>query len=169
MQLMMIGVKSKDAGLSALDRLADAVAEGTISVDDAALVYRNDTGKVKIHQTHDVSAKGGAMRGGAVGLLVGLVAAPAVVAATAVGAGAGALIAKARDSGLSEKLMKQMGDLIEGAEAAVFVLADDSSTLMIGSLLEELIAEGYDVNYAIVPAEAQDFLRETLKLAASAS
>lgn len=169
MQLMMIGVKSKDAGLNALDRLADAVAAGTISVDDAALVYRNEKGKVKIHQTHDVSTKGGAMRGGAVGLLVGLVAAPAVVAATAVGAGAGALIAKARDSGLSDKLMKQMGDLIEGAEAAVFVLADDSSTLMIGSLLEELIAEGYDVNYAIVPAEAQDFLRETLKLAANAS
>ena len=76
MQLIMVGVPSKDVGLTALDRIDDAVAEGTITVDDAALVYRNEKGKVKIHQTRDATAKRGAFRGGAVGLLVGLIAAP---------------------------------------------------------------------------------------------
>ncbi len=164
MQLIMIGVPSREAGLDALDRIDDAVMAGSITVDDAALAYRNEKGKVKIHQTRDATAKRGAFRGGAVGLLVGIVAAPAVLAATAVGAGAGALIGKARDSGVSDKLMKQIGELIEGNEAAVFVLADDSSSVMIASLIEGLISEGAPISYEVIPPEAQDFLREAIKL-----
>jgi uncharacterized membrane protein len=168
-QLIMVGVPSREVGLEALERIDDAVAAGTITVDDAALVYRNDKGKVKVQQTHDVTAKKGSLWGGGVGLLVGLVAAPAVVAATAVGAGAGAILGKARDSGISDKLMKQIGELIEGSEAAVFILADDSSSLLIAAAIEELMAGGADIAYQVVPPEAQDFLRETLKLGMSAA
>ncbi|HMN99236.1 MAG TPA: DUF1269 domain-containing protein [Miltoncostaeaceae bacterium] len=165
MQLIMVGVPSKDVGLTALERIDDAVAEGTITVDDAALVYRNEKGKVKIHQTRDATAKRGALRGGAVGLLVGLIAAP-VVAATAVGVGAGALIGKARDSGVSDKLMKQIGTYIEGDESAVFILADDSSTLTIAAVVEELMAGGAKIDYEVIPPEAQAFLVEAIKLGA---
>jgi uncharacterized membrane protein len=163
MQLIMVGVPSREIGLEALERLDDAVAEGNITVDDAALVYRNEKGKVKLHQTHDATAKRGALRGGAVGLLVGIVAAP-LVAATAVGAGAGALIGKARDSGVSDKLMKQIGGYIEGEEAALFILADDSSALTISAVIEEFKAGGADVDYEVIPPEAQAFLLEALKL-----
>ncbi len=165
MQLIMVGVPSKDVGLEALDRVDDAVAEGTITVDDAALVYRNEKGKVKIHQTRDATAKRGAFRGGAVGLLVGLIAAP-VVAATAVGVGAGALIGKARDSGVSDKLMKQIGTYIEGDEAALFILADDSSSVTIAAVVEELMAGGAKIDYEVIPPEAQAFLVEAIKLGA---
>jgi uncharacterized membrane protein len=167
MQLIMVGVPSKEIGLEALDRIDDAVSAGNITVDDAALVYRNEKGKVKIHQTHDATAKRGAFRGGAVGLLVGLVAAPAVVAATAVGAGAGALIGKARDSGVSDKLMKQIGGYIEGSESALFILADDSSSVMIAATIEELMAGGADISYEVIPPEAQAFLLEAIKLGAA--
>jgi uncharacterized membrane protein len=167
MQLIMVGVPSKEIGLEALDRIDDAMAAGSITVDDAALVYRNEKGKVKIHQTHDATAKRGAFRGGAVGLLVGLVAAPAVVAATAVGAGAGALIGKARDSGVSDKLMKQIGTYIEGSESALFILADDSSSVMIAATIEELMAGGADISYEVIPPEAQSFLLEAIKLGAA--
>jgi len=165
MQIIMVGVPSKEVGLEALDRIDDAVAEGTITVDDAALVYRNDKGKVKIHQTRGATAKRGAFRGGAIGLLVGLVAAP-VVAATAVGVGAGALIGKARDSGVSDKLMKQIGTYIEGSEAGLFILADDSSTLTISAVIEELMAGGAGISYEVIPPEAQAFLLEAIKLGA---
>ena len=163
MQLIMVGVPSREIGLEALERLDDAVAEGNITVDDAALVYRNEKGKVKLHQTRDATAKRGALRGGAVGLLVGIVAAP-LVAATAVGAGAGALIGKARDSGVSDKLMKQIGGYIEGEEAALFILADDSSAVTISAVIEEFKAGGADVDYEVIPPEAQAFLLEALKL-----
>jgi uncharacterized membrane protein len=165
MQLIMVGVPSKEVGLEALDRIDDAVAEGAITVDDAALVYRNEKGKVKIHQTRDATARRGAFRGGAVGLLVGLIAAP-VVAATAVGVGAGALIGKARDSGVSDKLMKQIGTYIEGSESALFILADDSSSVTIAAVVEELMAGGAAIDYEVIPPEAQAFMLEAIKLGA---
>ena len=164
MEITMIGVPSKEVGLEALDRLDDAHAAGLITVEDAALVYRNEKGKTKIHQTHDASAKKGAWWGGGIGLLVGVVAAPAAIAATAVGAGAGAIGAKLRDSGVSDKLMKQIGDLIEDQEAAVFVLADESSTKTIAARLDELQAGGADVSYGTIPKEAEDFISEAIKL-----
>jgi uncharacterized membrane protein len=166
MQLIMIGLPSFDLGLEALDRLDDAVAARTVSVEDAALVYRNDKGTLKIHQARDVSATAGALRGAAVGLLVAIVAVPAAVAATAVGTGVGALIGKARESGVSDKLMKQIGDYIEGSEAAVFVLADDASTATIIATVEEFITVGADVSYEVIPPEAQDFIREAIRLGA---
>jgi len=71
MQLLMVGVPSREIGLEALDRLDDAESDGVISIEDAALVYKNDKGKVKIHQTHGITVKRGVLGGGAVGLLVG--------------------------------------------------------------------------------------------------
>ena len=166
MQLIMIGLPSFDMGLEALDRLDDEVAAGTVAIEDAALVYRNDKGTLKIHQTRDVSAAKGALRGSAVGLLVAIVAVPAAAAATAVGAGAGALIGRAREKGVSDRLMKEIGDRIEGSEAAVFVLADDASTAVIVATVQELITVGADVSYEVIPPEAQDFIREAIALGA---
>ena len=164
MQLLMIGVPSREEGLGALDRLADAVEDGQVEIEDAALVYKDDKGRVKIHQTHDATAGRGAMRGGALGVLVGVFAAP-LVGAAAVGAGAGALVARARDSGVSDKLMKEAGGLIEGNEAGIFVLADDASAMAIAARIEELIAGGQEVAYQMIAPETQDFLRESIKLA----
>lgn len=166
MQLVMIGLPSFDQGLEALDRLDDAVAAGSITVEDAALVYRNDNGTLKIHQTRDVSASAGALRGAAVGLLVAIVAIPAAAAATAVGAGAGALVGRARERGVSDRLMKEIGDRIEGSEAALFVLADDASTAVIVATVQELISVGAEVSYEVIPPEAQDFIREAVALGA---
>lgn len=163
MQLLMVGVPTRDEGLDALDRLADAVAEGRIVVEDAALVYKDAKGRVKIHQTHDATAGVGAVRGGTLGVLVGLFAAP-LVGAAAVGAGAGALLSRARDSGVSDAMMKQAGRLIEGDEAGIFVLADDASALAIAARIEEMVAGGREVSYQMISPEAQDFLRETIKL-----
>lgn len=167
MNVVMIGLPSREAGLAAMDRIDWAVEEGRITVDDMAMAYRDDKGKVRIQQTADATAGKGALKGGALGLLVGIFAAP-LVGATAVGAGIGALVGKARDKGVSDKLMKQAGELIQGSEAAVFVLADDSSTTMISAVIEEEMAGGADVGYEVLPAEAQDFLREAIKLGAPA-
>lgn len=163
MNVVMIGLPSRESGLAAMDRIDWAVEEGRITVDDMAMAYRDEKGKVKIQQTADATAGKGALKGGAVGLLVGIFAAP-LVAATAAGAGIGALVGKARDKGISDKLMKQAGELISGSEAAVFVLADDSSTTMITAVIEEEMAGGAEVSYEMLPAEAQDFLREAIKL-----
>lgn len=163
MNIIIAAVPSRAAGLNALDRLQEAVDDGSVTVEDAAMAYKTEKGKVKLHQTTDATGGKGAWKGGALGLLVGVVSAP-IVPAVAVGAVLGGIVGRARDRGVSDKLMKQAGDAIQSSGAAVFVLADDASTLLIAAMIEEAIAEGVNVEYDVFPQEAQDFLREAIRL-----
>jgi uncharacterized membrane protein len=163
LNVVMINVESRDDGLRVLDRVESATEAGEITVEDVAMVYKNDNGKVKINQTGDATAGKGAIKGGGLGLLVGVFAAP-LMPAVAVGAGVGALIGKARDRGISDKLIEQAGQSIKNYGAVVFVLADQASTNAITSLIDEKIAGGAQVEYEVLSEDAQTLLRETLKL-----
>jgi uncharacterized membrane protein len=163
LNVVMINVESRDDGLRVLDRVESATDAGEITVEDVAMVYKNDGGKVKIHQTSDATAGKGAVKGGGLGLLVGIFAAP-LVPAVAVGAGLGAIVAKARDRGISDKLIEQAGKSIESYGAVVFVLADQASTDAITRLIDEKVAGGAKVEYEVLAEDAQTLLRETLKL-----
>ena len=105
-----------------------------------------------------------AVKGGGLGLLVGIVAAP-LVPAVAVGAGIGALVGKARDRGISDDLIKQAGEAIEtyGAGAVVFVLADQANSQVITKLIDEAAAGGAKVEYQVLSEDAQDLLRMHFK------
>ena len=163
LNVVMINVASRDDGLRVLDRVESATEAGEITVEDVAMVYKNDNGKVKINQTSDATAGKGALKGGGLGLLVGVIAAP-LMPAVAVGAGVGALIGKARDRGISDKLIEQAGKSIESYGAVVFVLADQASTDVITGLIDEKIAGGSKVEYEVLSEDAQTLLHETLKL-----
>ena len=163
LNVVMINVASRDDGLRVLDRVESATEAGEITVEDVAMVYKNDNGKVKINQTGDATAGTGALKGGGLGLLVGVFAAP-LMPAVAVGAGVGALIGKARDRGISDKLIEQAGQSIKNYGAVVFVLADQASTSAITTLIDEKIAGGAQVEYEVLSEDAQTLLRETLKL-----
>ena len=86
LNVVMINLTSRDDGVRVLDRIDAATESGEITVQDVAMVYKTEKGKVKIHQTADATAGKGAVKGGGLGLLVGIFAAP-LVPAVAVGAG----------------------------------------------------------------------------------
>lgn len=159
MQLMLIAAKNRTEGTDLLERLDEARSDGLIELDDLAMVYQNDKGKVKIQQTSDAGFGKGAVRGGAIGLIVGIVAAPAVLPATAVGAAAGGIIAKIRDAGVDNPMMKSLGGHLEGGETVVCALGDESA---ISLMVNRAGAEG--VEYLVLPAETQDALNELAKL-----
>lgn len=163
MRLVIVEVPSRDAGLDALDRLRAAEDQGRLHVEDAALVYREDDRSVKVHQTRDAGAGIGALRGGLIGLAVGIVAAPAVLLAAAAGAGVGAVAAKVRDGGVDDAMLRRLGDLLEGREAAVVVLADEASTRTITDHLEGLAGSDAELDYEVLPPEAQDLIREAIE------
>ena len=162
LNVVMISVTSRDDGLRVLDRVDAATETGEINVEDVAMVYRNEKGKVKIHQTADATAGKGAVKGGGLGLLVGIFAAP-LVPAVAVGAGIGALLGKARDRGVSDDLIKQAGQAIENSGAVVFVLTDQANSQVISKLIDEAAAGGAKVEYQVLSEDAQDLLRMQLK------
>lgn len=163
MRLVIVAVPSRAVGMEALDRLRAAEDEGRLDVEDAALVYRDADRSLKLHQTRDAGAGVGAMRGGLVGLAVGIIAAPAVVLAAAAGAGVGALAAKWRDHGIDNAMLERLGDLLEGREAAVVVLADEASADLLTARVAELVDGGAELDYEVVPPEAQDLIREAIE------
>ena len=164
LNVVMINVTSRDDGVRVLDRLDTGTETGEINVEDVAMVYRTDKGKVKIQQTSDATAAKGAVKGGGLGLLVGIIAAP-LVPAVAVGAGVGALVGRARDGGISDDLIKQAGQAIENYGAVVFVLADQANSQVVTRLIDDAVARGAKVEYQVLSEDAQDLLRMQLKAA----
>lgn len=158
---MMYVAADRATGEGVLERLDEARSNDEIGLADLALVYKNDKGKVKVQQTSDVGFGRGAVRGGAVGLIIGILAAP-VGTATAVGAAAGGVVAKLRDSGIDNKAMKAYGALLEDGHSLVCALGEESA---ISQLVDGADATP-DSEYLVIPAEAQDALAELAKLPA---
>jgi uncharacterized membrane protein len=97
-------------------------AEGVVGGFDAAVITKDDKGKVHVNKD-ETSTRKGAWGGAGVGALIGLVFAPAVIGTAAVGAAVGAFgghLAK----GMSRSEMKEIGDLLNEGEAALVVIGD---------------------------------------------
>ena len=93
----------------------------TIRIEDAAIVVKEKTGRIRIHQTKDVDAPKGAMTGAWIGLLGGILFMAPFIGGV-LGAAVGGLWAKLRDIGISDKQMRAMGEELQTGDAALFLL-----------------------------------------------
>lgn len=152
--IVAFSVRDKEMGEEALQRL-----EG--KVEDAAMVYKTDKGKVKIEQTSDLTAGQGVLRGGLLGAAVSIFAGP-LVGVAALGGAAGGAYAAIRDKGVDDKLMKLAGQQLERGKAAVFVLANEQTAETIVDATRAAGAD--DVRVTAFPEEAAGVVREALKL-----
>ena len=97
-----------------------------IDIEDAAMVFKDEDGRIRLRQTRDVMPGQGAASGGWVGALVGIIGGPlGVLAGGALGAAAGGLFAKLRDVGIDDEHMKEMGEQLDRDSAALFVLLNE--------------------------------------------
>ena len=110
---------AQEALLAAL-RLA---AKDAVHLDDAAIVVKDGRGKVRIHQTKDISTTQGAATGTWFGLVGGLLFMAPFIGA-AIGAAVGGIWAKLRDIGIDDDEMKRWGERLEPGRAALFLLVD---------------------------------------------
>lgn len=89
------------------DAMLKLAEDKTITVEGVVLVQKDAEGEVSVVETGDHLGRKGAKLGGGVGLVVGLFA-PPLLAATAVGAAAGAVMGKLAkhrlESGIGEKM-----------------------------------------------------------------
>ena len=112
-------------------KLADAK---TISTDGVVLVTKDAEGEVAVQETGDHMGRKGAKLGGGVGLVVGLFA-PPLLAATAVGAAAGAVLGKVArkrtESGIGEK----MDDALPpGSSGIIAIYEHEDADVVTGAL-----------------------------------
>lgn len=152
--IVAFSVKDREMGEEALERL-----EG--EVEDVAMVYKTEKGKVKVEQTSQLSAGQGVVRGGLLGAAVSIFAGP-LIGVTAAGGAVGAAYAAMRDKGVDDKLIKLAGKQLENGGAAVFVLANEPTAAAIESAVLEAGME--DVQVGAFPEEAAGLVREALKL-----
>jgi uncharacterized membrane protein len=113
-------VDDAKADLKALKELHREHAVGTY---DAAVVTKNERGKVKVVDKIEKPTQHGGWAGLAVGAAIGLVFPPSILVSGLAGAGAGALIGHLR-GGMSRDDVKEVGEMLDESEAALIVVGE---------------------------------------------
>ena len=115
-----------DAGAAADDfaTLKSGQDAGEYQVVGAVVMNRDASGKVEVKEHDDVNVGGGAVLGGATGLVVGLFA-PPLLAATAIGAGIGAGIGALKKRHEEKQLGVDVEEYLPPGSSAVVAVVDD--------------------------------------------
>ena len=102
------------------------------SIQDMAVVEKDEDGKVHVHHGIDTTTAGGAVGGGLLGLLLGLVFFP--VAGLIIGAAAGAFIGRSLHHNVDKKLIEDVTNDLTANTSALFVIGDGSPAAVVGAL-----------------------------------
>lgn len=94
--------------------------EYLVDLEDAVVAVRDQNGKVKLHQSNDLTATG-AIAGSFWGLLVGLIFLNPLLG-LAVGAAGGALSGALTDVGINDDFMKELASALKPGSSVLFVL-----------------------------------------------
>ena len=138
--------------------MADLQKRELITLEDAAVVVRNEKGRAKVKQAHSlvgVGALGGAFWGMLIGLLflapwLGLIA----------GTAGGALSGKLGDIGIDDSFIKEVSEAVESRESALFMLARDAQMERIQEELSDFEYD-FEINETNLSPEDETRLRET--------
>jgi uncharacterized membrane protein len=119
--LVVLGLDNRDDAERVFDLAGELAKQELLQLQDAAYAYRDDKGKVRIHQAINLTGAGAAS-GALWGTLIGLIFLMPV-AGLAIGAATGAIGGKLADVGINDDTIKQIGQQLQQGKAAVFLLA----------------------------------------------
>jgi uncharacterized membrane protein len=120
------------------DTFVKLVGEGTISTDGVVLVTKDADGEVAVKETGDHMGRKGAKAGGGVGLVVGLFA-PPLLAATVVGAAAGAIVGKVAHKRVAAGIGEKMDDALPPGTAGIISVHDHGDADVVAGALGNAI------------------------------
>jgi arylsulfatase len=103
------------------DAFVKLAEDEEITTDGVVLVTKDARGEVTVEETGDHLGRKGATLGGGVGLVVGLFA-PPLLAATAVGAAAGAVLGKVARKRLEAGIGEKMDDALPPGSAGIIAI-----------------------------------------------
>ena len=125
MNLALYVAAYADASAAEEDFESLKAAEGSdLKIEGAVVMSRDADGKVDVLEKDDAPEAGGAVIGGGIGLVVGLFA-PPLLAATAVGAGLGALVGHLTKKHEEKKLGVELDEYFPPNSSAVVVVVDN--------------------------------------------
>lgn len=154
-KLIVLAFDNQSGALEVRDKLFELQKQEMITMEDAAVVVRDEEGKTNVKQA--VSLVGSGAVGGAFwGMLIGLIFL-APVLGMAVGAVSGALGGKFSDIGIDDSFIKEVGETIDPGQSALFLLVTDVQTDRVLDELERYNPELLETNLS--PAD-EEKLRE---------
>lgn len=103
------------------ESLKDLERRGLLSLDDAAVILRDEEGKFKVHGQLDRGVKAGAGVGAAIGLLLGSIFFP--IGGIVLGALAGAGVGASTNLGIDKKFIQDIKDTMPNGSSAIIIYA----------------------------------------------
>jgi len=138
-ELIVAAFPNEEAAKAALEGLKKAKSEGLIAIEGAAVLRKDDKGKLHITETEDIGGGKGAAIGGVVGAGIGLIAGAALAVPLAVGALVGGLTSKLRDTGFSNERLEKLGENLTPGSSAIVAVVEHT---WVAKVEEELAAAG---------------------------
>ena len=168
-QLIVAAFQDEKTADEALKGLKQARKENLIRIENAAVLRKDEKGKLHIKETADMGGGKGAALGGVAGAAIGLIAGPALLVPVAVGALVGGLAAKLRDSGFSDERLKKVGEGLKPGSSAIIAIVEhkwveqvekemeeagaDLFTEALGADISEQLEAGHEVAYSALATE----------------
>jgi uncharacterized membrane protein len=113
----------EDLGRKDYDAIMDLVEEKAITVQGVVLATKDEHGEMQVIEAGDHAVRKGATMLGGAGLVVGLFA-PPLLAATAVGAGIGAVAGKFAKHRVASGIGEKLDDVLPSSSAALIAIYD---------------------------------------------
>lgn len=158
LQIIIAAFQDEDAADETLKVLKEAKREKLISIDNAAVIKKDDDGKLHIKETADMGGGKGAGVGALVGGAIGLLAGPLGVAAGgALGAAVGGLTAKLYDGGFEDDRLRQIGTSLQPGTSVIVAVIEHR---WVADLERELAEEGAEVMTATLAADIAEQLEK---------
>jgi uncharacterized membrane protein len=120
------------------DAYTKLAGDGKIVTDGVAVVIKDADGQVHVQETGDHLGRRGAEAGGGAGLVIGLFA-PPLLAATAVGAAAGALAGKFARHRVQAGIGDKLDDALPPGTAGIIAIYEHSGADVVASTLANAI------------------------------
>ena len=123
-QVMIATYQDESTADSVLDKLTSDNKEGLLEIQDAAVIRKDEDGKLHIKETADPTVTTGAGVGALIGGVVGLLGGPVgVVILGATGAAVGGLAAS-YDAGIKDESLEEIGEKLQPDSSALVVVVE---------------------------------------------
>src|SRR5690606_12399498 len=161
-ELIVIGYETPEKAQEARTELFGLTKEYLVQVGDAVVATRDPSGQIKLDQMVNLWGVGAA--GGSFwGLLAGLLFFNPLLGVVT-GAAAGAVAGALNDYGISDNFMRQVADVLQPGQAALFVLADRVSSERV---IERISQHGRQVLRTNLDRAQEERLRQVFSEAAA--
>lgn len=140
-ELIVAAFQDEKGADAVLKELKQAKREKLIGIDNAAVIRKDEKGKIHIKETAQIGGGKGAAMGAATGAAIGIIAGPLLVVPAAVGALVGGLAAKARDVGFSDERLEKIGEGLTPGSSAIIAVVEHKWVEQLQEELEEMEAD----------------------------